>query len=71
MLETKGDHLDNANTEYRRQVLHLMTQEFEWDRTVPAGELALVADNNQEVICEMVLMSEWPTKLPSLLEAEA
>lgn len=68
VLETKGDHLDNANTEYKRQVMHLMTREFEWDRTVPAGELALVADGNQEVVCEMVLMSEWPTKLPPLLE---
>lgn len=49
--------------------MQLMTQEFEWDRTMPAGKLALVSDENEEVVCEMVMMSEWPTKLPPLLSS--
>jgi len=68
VLETKGDHLaGNDDTEYKRSVMKLMTEEFSWDNTVPAGELSLKADGADEIVCELVLMSDWRTDLPKML----
>jgi len=70
LLETKGDHLSgNNDTEYKREVLQFMTEQFSWDKTTPAGKLELVADGPEEVVCELVLMSEWKQELPGLLQA--
>jgi type III restriction enzyme len=68
VLETKGDHLaGNVETEYKRAVLKLVTDEFSLDTATPAGTLALSTNGIDEVRCEMVLMSEWQRKLPTLL----
>jgi type III restriction enzyme len=42
VLETKGDQLDNLDTDYKREVLKVMSSNFAWDTTVPAGTLELV-----------------------------
>ena len=67
VLETKGDHLDNLDTAYKREVLDFLSGNFAWDDSIPAGQLELVADGGQTVECALVLMSEWRTKLPNLL----
>ncbi|MCY3823725.1 MAG: DEAD/DEAH box helicase family protein [Nitrospinae bacterium] len=67
VLETKGDYLDNLDTEYKRKLLDLMSENFSWDNTIQAGELALVQENGKTVKCALVLMSEWRTTLPELL----
>ena len=67
ILETKGDHLDNLDTAYKRQVLDFLSSNFAWDDSIPAGQLELVADGGQAVECALILMSEWRTKLPILL----
>lgn len=66
VLETKGDHLDNLDTAYKRELLKVVTESFSWDSTPSAGTLELVKDG-QTVECSLVLMSEWPAKLPALL----
>ncbi len=66
-LETKGEQLDNLDTAYKRQVLDLMSRAFEWDHTVKAGELEL-DDDGTSVHCELVLMGDIPTTLPTLLD---
>ena len=71
VLETKGDHLDNLDAAYKREVLSFLSSSFEWDHCTPAGELELVADNGQTVQCALILMSEWSTKLPDLLSRGA
>ncbi|MDE0356348.1 MAG: DEAD/DEAH box helicase family protein [Gammaproteobacteria bacterium] len=67
VLETKGDHLDNLDTAYKREVLAFLSGNFAWDDSIPAGQLELVADGGQTVECALILMSEWRTKLPNLI----
>ncbi|MYF46837.1 MAG: type III restriction endonuclease subunit R [Rhodobacteraceae bacterium] len=67
VLETKGNHLDNPDTDYKRKVMKLLSDNFSLDECTPAGELELVWQNGITVQCDLVLMGEWPTKLPRLL----
>ncbi len=65
VMETKGDHLQgNADTEYKRAVLDLMTQTFQIDQTQRVGELSIVNPDGTRVECDLVLMNEWKVKLP-------
>lgn len=66
-LETKGDYLDNGETDYKREVLSFLSSSFAWDDYTPAGELELVMEKGVTVQCALILMSEWKTKLPELL----
>ena len=67
ILETKGDQLDNLNTDYKREVLSFLSNNFAWDDCAPAGELELVKNTGESVHCELVLMSEWKTRLPTVI----
>lgn len=67
VLETKGDQLDNLDTAYKRDVLQVLSDNFAWDTTAPAGTLELVQDNGETVECTLILMSEWQAKLPGYL----
>ncbi|MBL3561442.1 hypothetical protein [Rhodovulum sulfidophilum] len=66
VLETKGDHLQNPDTDYKRDVLDFLTQNFSWDQAVPAGQLQ-IAMTCESVECALVLMEDMPSKLPSLI----
>ena len=68
VLETKGDHLDNPDTAYKRDLLEFLSKNFAWDHYKPAGELKLVQDNGETVDCALILMSEWQKKLPNYLK---
>ena len=70
MLETKGDQLDNLDTAYKRKLLNLLSDSFEWDKNVPAGTLELLQSDGATVECTLILMSEWKTKLPEYLKGE-
>jgi len=68
VLEMKGEHLKgNADTEYKQAVLRLMSEAFEIDQTQRVGELELVNPDGTKVQCDLVLMTEWTTRLPKLL----
>ena len=67
VLETKGDHLDNPDTEYKRSLLSFLSNNFQWDDGIPAGELKLVQKNGATVQCALILMSEWKARLPDHL----
>ena len=67
VLETKGDQLDNLDTAYKRDVLQVLSDNFAWDTTAPAGTLELMQDNGETVECTLILMSEWQVKLPGYL----
>ena len=71
VLETKGDQLDNLDTAYKREVLSFLSSSFAWDDCTHAGELKLVTGNGETVQCALILMSEWETKLPELLNRSA
>ncbi|MFN3973037.1 MAG: DEAD/DEAH box helicase [Gemmobacter sp.] len=66
VLETKGDHLQNPDTDYKRDVLDFLTQNFSWDQAVPAGQLQ-IAMTGETVECALVLMEDIPARLPALL----
>lgn len=68
VLEMKGQHLaGNDDTEYKRAVLNVMTQNFTWDTALPAGTMELVHQGGETVECDLVLMNEWQRKLPGFL----
>ena len=68
VLETKGDQLAaNLDTTYKADLLSLLSEHFDWNTTVPAGELQLVTADGATVECDLVLMSDIPTKLPKLV----
>jgi type III restriction enzyme len=66
MLETKGDHLQNPDTDYKREVLDFLTKSFSWDQAVPAGQLQ-IAMTGETVECALVLMEDVKIRLPALI----
>lgn len=61
VLETKGDFLKGYDdTVYKRNLLERLTVAYKRDETLKAGELQLVS-YGVEVVCDLVLMSEWKT----------
>jgi type III restriction enzyme len=65
-LETKGDHLQNPDTDYKRDVLSYLSGAFDWEHAVDAGQLEL-ASTGASVECALILMQDIPTDLPKLL----
>lgn len=65
-LETKGEHLQNPDTDYKRDVLEVLSRNFSWEAAVSAGQLQL--QNTGEVMeCALILMDDIPTELPKHL----
>jgi type III restriction enzyme len=66
VMETKGDQLrGNLDTEYKRRLLKVITDNFAFENVVKAGELELVVDKDTSVACDLVLISEWKTEVPN------
>jgi type III restriction enzyme len=63
VLETKGLHLKNENTEYKKSVFELCNKrarEQSWNELVPAMQ-------NKEIKFEVVFQDEWEKRLNELL----
>ena len=68
ILETKGDHLEgNQDTDYKRAVLTFLSENFQRDAAVSAGELQLVMSAVETVDATLILMRDWKTDLPDYL----
>ncbi|MCD0496842.1 DEAD/DEAH box helicase family protein [Achromobacter sp. MY14] len=68
VIETKGDQLDgNLDTKYKKKLLQTINDNFKVERIKKAGELELVFDDSTTVSCDMLLMSEWKTKVHDYL----
>ena len=67
VMETKGKHLDNADTAYKKRVLQFLTEHFSWDDFVKAGQLELTRYSGETVQCELVLFDDYKTLLPKIL----
>ena len=66
VIETKGDQLEgNLDTNYKRKLLDVVNERYAFENVKKAGELELVLDDKTTVSCELILMSEWATKLPT------
>lgn len=65
-LETKGDHLQNEDTDYKRALLSVLTDGFSWDNTTSVGQLELT-NTGETVRCELILMKDINAELPKHL----
>lgn len=65
-LETKGDHLQNEDTDYKSALLKALTDGFAWDDATPVGQLELT-NTGETVRCELILMKDIKADLPGLL----
>lgn len=61
-LETKGDHLQNPDTDYKRAVLNFLANSFDWDTAIPAGQLQL-QKTGETVECALILMQDINSQL--------
>jgi len=67
VLETKGPHLDNLDTAYKREVMKVLTDNFAWAEGAAAGTLEVVTGQKETVECALILLDEWKAKLPGYL----
>lgn len=68
VLEMKGIHLSgNPDTVYKQAVLQLMTEAFSVEKVPRVGELELVVEDGTRLACDLVLMTDWKTRLPLFL----
>ena len=66
VLEMKGQHLaGNDDTVYKQSVLQLMTEAFAVEKVPCVGELEFVVEDGTRMTCDLVLMTEWKTRLPT------
>jgi len=68
ILETKGEHLDNPDTTYKKKVLDACSNAFKFENIARSGELELVVDEDTAVQCSLIFEGAWKTDLSSLLE---
>jgi type III restriction enzyme len=66
VIETKGNQFEgNLDTEYKRKLLKLVTENYKFQKVVKAGELELVIDGETTLECDLVLIDEWKTRIPN------
>jgi hypothetical protein len=49
----------------KQAVLSLMRETFQIDRTQRLGKMEIVNADGTQVLCDLVLMTEWKTRLPA------
>ena len=59
VMETKGVHLANEDTAYKRRLLETLQQAFRDERLTPAGDLELVSDGGERLVCALVFDQNW------------
>lgn len=68
VLETKGNHLDNPDTVYKKKLLEVCTDAFRLETLHTAGELELLDDKGVKVCCALIFEGAWQTDLGKLIE---
>ncbi|MDD5631593.1 MAG: DEAD/DEAH box helicase family protein [Methylococcales bacterium] len=68
VLETKGDHLDNPDTAYKKRLFEVCTESFRLEPIKSAGEWELLDDEGIKVSCSLIFESNWQTDLSKLIE---
>lgn len=59
VMETKGLHLQNEDTDYKQKLLAQLSKMFAVDQTVKAGQLQLTVDSDTTVECDLVFDQRW------------
>jgi len=66
VMETKGDYLDNLDTDYKRELMSFLSR-GRWRRQMEVRDgLPLSSGELPSFHYELVLMSDWKTRLPQL-----
>lgn len=68
VLETKGDHLQNPDTAYKKKLLEVCANAFSLETSQSAGELELLDDDGIKVRCALIFESTWQTDLGKFIE---
>lgn len=68
ILETKGEHLQNPDTQYKQKVLQECAASYQIEQVKKQGELELVVDQNTIVSCDLIFEGQWKTDLSKVLE---
>ena len=63
VMETKGVHLANEDTDYKRRLLEKLQSAFEDRRMHPAGELELVSEGGLRLVCGLVFDENWKNEV--------
>lgn len=65
VMETKGAHLKNEDTDYKKTLLAILTQAYSEARLRRAGELELAAKDGPRIVCGLVFDENWRNELNS------
>lgn len=70
VMETKGAHLANEDTEYKRRLLATLQSAWSDERLQRAGELELVGRRGERLMCDLVFDGNWRNDLTQRWFAE-
>jgi type III restriction enzyme len=59
VMEAKGAHLKNEDTDYKQKLLAALTQAYSEARFTRAGELELAAEDGTRIVCDLVFDENW------------
>lgn len=65
-METKGDHLQNPDTDYKRDLLNLLSESYDWENVGDAGQLELESTGDTMEF-SLILMVDIKSQLPKYL----
>ncbi len=63
VLETKGEHLDNPDSKYKRDLLDLLTKHYAGQ---VVGSMQLDLGDDRAMQCELVFENDWETRMAEL-----
>ena len=66
VMETKGAHLANEDTEYKRRLLAELERAFRDERMRRAGELELIGSPGERFRCGLVFDENWKHRMHEL-----
>jgi type III restriction enzyme len=70
VMETKGAHLGNEDTDYKRAFLAELETAWRDDRLQQAGELELVSGSGDRLLCRLVFDQNWRNTLETEVFAD-
>ena len=71
VMETKGAHLANEDTEYKRKLMQILQSVWSDERLQRAGELELVGKDGDRLMCDLVFDQNWRNELTQRWFAES
>jgi hypothetical protein len=67
VMETKGAHLKNEDTDYKQSLFSRLTAMYESGDVGTMGELQLTDKSGSELVCDLVFDENWQNQMTSKL----